>query len=151
MVSHPPLEVAVADELEELESVEQLGTKRERRLSIMLGEGGGAPNRRFEAIAVMAGEGLPVEVSCRMLAVSCAGYYAWRFRPPSARTVRHAWLTDLIRAVHAESYGNYGAKRVHAELVLGRGIAVGHNPVAMLMQRAGIAGRVPSFVKRARR
>lgn len=50
-------------------------------------------------------------------------------------------LSDLIREVHAASYGNYGAKRVHAELVLGRGITVGHNAVAMLMQRAGIAGR----------
>jgi transposase InsO family protein len=89
----------------------------------------------------MADEGLPVEVSCRVLAVSCAGYYAWRFRPPSARAVRHAWLTDLIREVHAASYGSYGAKRVHAELVLGRGITVGHNAVAMLMQRAGIQGR----------
>jgi transposase InsO family protein len=84
---------------------------------------------------------LPVEVACRVLDVSCAGFYAWRFRPPSARAVRHAWLTDVIREVHAGSYGNYGAKRVHAELVLARGIRVGHNAVAMLMRRAGIAGR----------
>ena len=42
--------------------------------------------------------------------------------------------------MHAASYGSYGASRVHAELVLGRGIRVGHNAVAMLMQRAGIAG-----------
>lgn len=47
----------------------------------------------------------------------------------------------MIREVHAASYGNYGAKRVHAELILGRGIQVGHNAVAMLMHRAGIAGR----------
>lgn len=89
----------------------------------------------------MADEGLPVEVACRVLGVSCSGFYAWRLRPPSARAVRHAWLTDVIREVHATSYGNYGAKRVHAELVLGRGVRVGHNAVAMLMQRAGIAGR----------
>ena len=89
----------------------------------------------------MAGEGLPVEVACRVLDVSCSGYYAWRFRPPSARAVRHVWLTDVIREVHTMSYGTYGAKRVYAELVLGRGIQVGHNAVAMLMQRAGIAGR----------
>jgi transposase InsO family protein len=89
----------------------------------------------------MAGEGLPVEVACRVLEVSCSGFYAWRFRPPSARAVRHAWLTDMIREVHTMSYGTYGAKRVYAELVLGRGIQVGHNAVAMLMQRAGIAGR----------
>src|SRR3954447_13636255 len=89
----------------------------------------------------MAAEGLPVEVCCRVLGVSCAGFYAWRFRHPSARAVRHASLTDVIREVHAASYGSYGANRVHAELVLGRGIRVGHNAVGMLMQRAGIAGR----------
>jgi putative transposase len=60
-----------------------------------------------------------------VLDVSSAGFYAWRFRPPSARAVRQAWLTDLIREVHTVSYGSYGAKRVHAELVLGRGITVG--------------------------
>ena len=59
----------------------------------------------------------------------------------SAREVRPAWLTALIREVDAASYGNYGATRVHAELVLGRGLRAGHNAVAMLMQRAGIAGR----------
>ena len=90
---------------------------------------------------MIAGAGLPVEVACRVLGVSGAGYYAWRSRPPPARTVRHAWLTDVIREVHAAAYGNYGARRVHAELVLGRGIRVGHNAVAMLMRRAGIAGR----------
>ena len=47
----------------------------------------------------------------------------------------------MIREVHAAAYGSYGARRVHAELVLGRGIRVGHNAVAMLMRRAGIAGR----------
>ena len=102
---------------------------------------------------MIASEGLPVEVACRALGVSCAGFYAWRLRPPSARAVRHAWLTDVIREVHAASYGSYGAMRVHAELILGRGIQVGHNAVAMLMQRAGIAGRngarkrwgIPSF------
>ena len=70
----------------------------------------------------------------RLLEVSDQSIYSWRRqeqidrgelagfeqRPPSARAVRHAWLTDLIREVHAASYGSYGAKRVYAELVLGR-------------------------------
>ena len=60
---------------------------------------------------MIAGAGLPVEVACRVLGVSGAGYYAWRSRPPSARTVRHAWLTDVIREVHAAAYGSYGARR----------------------------------------
>jgi putative transposase len=47
---------------------------------------------------------------------------------------------DLIVEVHQRSRGTYGALRVHAELRLGRGILVGHNAVALLMRRAGLAG-----------
>lgn len=89
---------------------------------------------------MIAAEGLPVQLACRVLAVSESGYYERRSRPLSARAVRHAWLTDLIRQAHAASRGTYGARRVHAELVLGQGITVGHNAVEMLMRRAGLAG-----------
>ena len=69
---------------------------------------------------MIASEGLPVEVACRVLDVSSAGYYACQ-RAPSARAVRHAWLTDLICEVQTASYGSYGAKRVYAELTLAAG------------------------------
>jgi putative transposase len=83
----------------------------------------------------MAGEGLPVQVATRVLGVSESGRYDWRSRPPSVREIRHQWLTQQITAVHAASRGAYGARRVHAELVLGHGIRVGHNAVEMLMHR----------------
>jgi transposase InsO family protein len=89
---------------------------------------------------VIAHESLSAQLACRLLEVSRAGYYASRSRPPSARSIRHAWLTDLIGQIHAASRGTYGAPRVHAELRMGRGIAVGHNAVAMLMRRAGLRG-----------
>jgi putative transposase len=98
------------------------------------------PKDRFAAIARMADEGHPAQMCCRVLEVTDSGYYAWRSRAPSPRAIRHAWLTDLIAQVHAESRGTYGALRVHAELTMGRGIIVGHNAVAMLMQRAGLQG-----------
>ncbi|MEV4757825.1 IS3 family transposase [Micromonospora sp. NPDC049559] len=98
------------------------------------------PKGRYTAIKQMAAEGLPVNVGCRVLRVSVSGYFAWLGRPPSARALRHAWLTERIRAVHVASRGVYGAGRVHAELRLGQGIVVGHNAVEMLMRRAGIRG-----------
>ena len=88
----------------------------------------------------MAAEGLSVQVACRVLGVSESGYYAWRKRAPSARAVRHAWLTDQIRAVHQASRGTYGARRVQGELVLGQGVVVGHQAVERLMRAAGIQG-----------
>lgn len=88
----------------------------------------------------MVAEKIPVSLACRVLAVSESGYYERLKRVPSERAVRHAWLTDLIKQVHIEARGTYGARRVHAELTLGRGIVVGHGQVELLMQRAGISG-----------
>jgi putative transposase len=98
------------------------------------------PKARYAAIAQMAAEGLPISVCCRVVGVSESGFYAWRSRTPSPRSIRHAWLTDMIRQIHTASRGAYGARRVHAELRLGRGVTVGHGAVQMLMQRAGLAG-----------
>jgi transposase InsO family protein len=95
----------------------------------------------------MATEGLQVQLACRVLEVSESGYYARRSRAPSLRSIRHEWLTDVIRQVHAVSRGIYGIRRVHAELTLGRSITVGHQAVELLMRRAeiqGISGR-PKF------
>src|SRR5688572_22732205 len=88
----------------------------------------------------MAAERLGVQVACRVLGVSESGYYAWRKRPVCARAIRHAWLTDCIRRAHQASRGTYGARRVHAELVLGQDIRVGHQAVERLMRLAGIQG-----------
>lgn len=85
----------------------------------------------------MAAEGLPVEKACLVLGVSVSGYYSWLRWPPSPRSVRHAWLTDVISRVHADSRQTYGSKRVHAELTLGLGIAVCRQTVETLMRRAG--------------
>ncbi|MFI6772217.1 IS3 family transposase [Nocardia sp. NPDC050412] len=72
--------------------------------------------------------------------MSESGFYEWRSRPPSNRDLRHAWLTDQIRAVRTASRGVYAAMRVHAELTLGLGLTVGHGQIEMLMARAGLKG-----------
>ncbi|CAN5560301.1 hypothetical protein BH18ACT3_BH18ACT3_15480 [soil metagenome] len=85
-------------------------------------------------------EDLPAEVACRVVGVSVSGFYMWRRRKPSARAVRHAMLADVIREVHDASRRTYGARRVHAELVLGRQMTVAHCSVELVMRRLGLAG-----------
>ena len=58
----------------------------------------------------------PVQLICSVLGVSVSGYYAWRSRPESIRSVENRALLSTIRRVHADSGGSYGAPRVHAAL-----------------------------------
>jgi len=81
-----------------------------------------------------------VRKACYVLGDSPPGLYDWRSRPPSSRAIRHAWLTDVITAVRAETKGTYGRERMHAELVHGHGLQIGHNTVGLLMRRAGLSG-----------
>jgi transposase-like protein len=98
------------------------------------------PKDRYRLVAELHAEGVRVRRACHALGVSRSGFYAWAARAPSPRAIRQAWLTDLIGTIHQASRGTYGAPRVHAELVYGHGITVGHNTVSLLMRRAGLAG-----------
>ena len=69
------------------------------------------------------GDGYPVEVVCRVVGVSVSGYYGRRRRPPSARSVRHGMLAEVVAEIHRASRRTYGAPRIHAELVHGRMLA----------------------------
>ena len=91
-------------------------------------------------IASLTGQGFDVQTACLMLGVSVSGYYDWKVRPPSERTLRHAWLAGEIAQVHKDSGGTYGTLRVTAELRYGRGIHVGKEQVHLLMRRLGIYG-----------
>src|SRR5207249_7093589 len=82
----------------------------------------------------------PVSFMCSRLHVSRAGYYAWRFRPPSARDRADTELVGVIKAIHGRSLGTYGAPRIHAELAMAFGIRCGRKRVARLMRAAAIAG-----------
>ncbi|GAB2906037.1 hypothetical protein GCM10027047_00250 [Rhodococcus aerolatus] len=85
-----------------------------------------------------------VEPICEVLQIAPSTYYAAKARPPSARSVTDAATTQVIRAVHAENYGVYGARKVHAALRRA-GHRVGDRPVARctverLMRGAGLRG-----------
>jgi len=98
------------------------------------------PKVRYRLVAELAADGVRVRRACEALGVSRSGFYACQAHTPTPRSIRHPWLTDVIVAIHDRSRGTYGAPRVHAELVDGHGITVGHNTVSLLMRRAQIAG-----------
>lgn len=76
---------------------------------------------------------------CRVLGVSCSGFYAWVQRAPSARAVRDAALTAQIEASHTRSDGTYGAPRIVEDL-REAGEQIGQKRVARLMREAAIVG-----------
>jgi len=86
-----------------------------------------------------------VEGICRTLgATECGfltarGYRAARSRPPSARRLRDDLLVPEIVRLHAENYGVYGVRKMHA--LMGRqGWQIGRDQTARLMRLAGVQG-----------
>jgi putative transposase len=71
--------------------------------------------------------------------LSVPGYYAAKTRPPSARTQRDAQLKDVIARLHADNYGVYGVRKMHAALRRD-GIAIGRDQTGRLMRELGLAG-----------
>ena len=67
----------------------------------------------------------PVVTMANVLGVSTSGYYAWRDRGPSERAQEDERLLALIVKYHERSSGNYGAPRIHQDLVQEAGVTVG--------------------------
>lgn len=83
----------------------------------------------------------PVSLLCRVVKVSRSGYYAWRDRPPSRRSVEDVALTAKIREIHEGSRRTYGYPRVHAELrALGVECGRRRRRVSRLMRQDGLQG-----------
>jgi transposase InsO family protein len=74
---------------------------------------------------------------CEVYQVSRSGYYAWRTRSPSRRSVEDAAWLAAIRSVFKSSRETYGSPRVHAALK-GRGETVGRRRIERIMQENGI-------------
>ena len=82
----------------------------------------------------------PIRLMCRALAVSAAGYYAWRSRPESARSVSARAVLSAIRVIHRESRETYGSPSIWDALIK-RGHCVGEHRVARLMRVEGIRAK----------
>lgn len=81
-----------------------------------------------------------IKFMCERIGVTRQGFYAWRKRPPCHRRVADVAYTAVIKKIHAESRGNYGAPWIHAELVDDYRIRCGRKRVARLMRQAGLVG-----------
>lgn len=84
--------------------------------------------------------GYTVALMCRVLEVSRAGYYAWRRRPPSARTQTNRQLLDVIRTAVQQSRGRYGSPRITRELQA-QGHCCSEARIARLMRQAGLRAK----------
>jgi putative transposase len=112
-------------------------------------EEGVRPKAKYPVIAEPAGQGFSAKQCCRILGVAASGFFMWRRRAPSPRQLRFAWLTELVRAIHADSRGTYGWRRVNAELVYGHGVIVNPKTVRKIMRLHGLHG-LPGLGKRFR-
>lgn len=79
----------------------------------------------------------PVATLCRVLAVSRSGFYAWRERRPSTRTLANQRLLAEIQRVHREHRKTCGALKTWKALNRD-GIACGKHRVARLRRLHGI-------------
>ena len=85
-----------------------------------------------------------VEPICRVLTragtqIAPSTYYAAKTRPPSARSISDAAMTETITRIHTQNYGVYGVNKVHAELRR-QGHQVARCTVHRLMKAAGLRG-----------
>jgi len=94
---------------------------------------------RYQFIRDHAGE-FRVRSMCRVLDVSRSGFYEWRDRPCSARSVANTKLLACIRRVHQRSSENYGAIKTWKAL-RAQGQSCGRHRVARLRQAHGIEAK----------
>ena len=83
---------------------------------------------------------VPIRLMCRALAVSPAGYYAWRARPESVRAAANRALVAKIRVIHRESRETDGSPSIWDALIK-QGHGVGEHRVAQLMRGEGIRAK----------
>ena len=85
----------------------------------------------------------PIELMCRILAVSRSGYYAWSNRQESVHARRDAELAAEIVKIDRAHEGRYGIDRIHAELAKA-GHATSQRRVRRLARAAGLRCVHPS-------
>ena len=91
----------------------------------------------------------PISKMSETLGVSRSGYYSWKKRGPSDRTLENRRLTARIKEIWENSHRTYGSPRIHQQLIAD-GESVSRPRVAGLMGKAGIASQTsPKWTRTA--
>ena len=88
----------------------------------------------------------PVSLMCRLLSVSCSGYYDWHERPLSMRCQRNETLTLKIKAIFDDEKRRVGAQRIAKRLAM-EGECVGRHHVAKIMRANGLRAKAAKKYK----
>ena len=75
---------------------------------------------------------------CRVLRIQRSGYYAWKKKPKSKRTLANEALLASIKRSFEDIKGICGSPRIHCDL-REEGIACGEKCVARVMRQAQCA------------
>jgi hypothetical protein len=89
--------------------------------------------------ATLAAEGHGSKRTCRIIGLAPSTFFRWKHVPPSSRSIRRAWLTDVIGEIHLRSRGTYGNRRVRAELTDAHGQIVNKKLIRSIMVELGIS------------
>lgn len=81
-----------------------------------------------------------VELLCQVLDVSRSGFYAWRTRVPSKRSIEDEQLKSTLRKVRKGPKRCYGAPRMKCELEKHHKFVVGRRRTARLMREMRVCG-----------
>lgn len=74
---------------------------------------------------------------CEVLGVSKSGYYGWKNRKPSKRTIRHDVLKKHIYQIYIQSQKRYGSPKI-TQVLRSKGCTVTQRTVSKIMNELGI-------------
>lgn len=95
---------------------------------------------KYRGIVLLKTEGHSISLCCELLDVSSSGFFDWRKRLPSNRTIKNGEIKAKILNIFSDSKKTYGSPRIKAALERS-GDLVGKDRVARLMKEEGLEAR----------
>ena len=88
----------------------------------------------------------PIEKMCKVLEVGSSGYYKWKNKPISNRTVRKNQIKQQITEIYFDSKQRYGSPRITTELNA-LGYKISRITVAKYMKELGLRSKLSKKFK----